>query len=76
MANNTILEAAAEIRQKRREVADLCQDLRMAEKEWTDYEMMADAALKGAEDAMRNAYSLMHSVLRMAQQRAKADAAA
>lgn len=59
MSELTLLEMAANVRQRRMELDAICAELKSAGIEWTKISIAASDAMKIAEDGLRNAWSML-----------------
>ncbi len=62
----TILEMAANVRQKKADMDAVCQELRRVGGEWTDHSIAAEDAMKIAEDGLRNCWAMLDRLHAMA----------
>lgn len=58
----SILDAAANVRQKRAELDTLCRELRDAGAEWTGYSIAIEDAMQIADDGLRNCWTTLDRI--------------
>ena len=63
----TILESAANLRQRRAEIEAVIDKLRAADGDWPMYSIAADEAMKAVEDSVCNAWMILGSIQRMSE---------
>lgn len=62
----TILELAANIRQKKSELETTCVNLRGANGDWISYSLAAEDAMRIADDGLRNCWTMLDRLHNMA----------
>jgi len=62
----SLLELAANVRQKKSELDSLCDDMRHHQKEWVAYSMGGEDAMKIAEDGLRNCWTMLDRMHQLA----------
>lgn len=62
----TLLEQAAEVRERRATLERTCQELRQLKGDWTAHAIAADEAMKIAEDGLRNAWNMLDRLNQLA----------
>jgi hypothetical protein len=62
----TLLERAAEVRERRAALERTCQELRQLKGDWTAHAIAADEAMKIADDGMRNAWAMLDRLNQLA----------
>ena len=68
MSKQSIVEDAADVREKVREVKALCDDLRSADRQgdaWVSAEMAAEEALEIARSGLRHAWQMLDRIQRL-----------
>jgi hypothetical protein len=68
MMSQTMLEMAANVRQKKAELDAVCAQLRTLNGDWTEHSLAAEEAMKIADDGMRNCWAVMQRLKRLAEQ--------
>ena len=59
MSNRSILDDAADVREKAREVKALCNEMRRADKPWTRVEIASEEAQEIARTGLRQAWTML-----------------
>lgn len=67
----SILELAANVRQKQAEVESACSELRHVGGEWTDHSLMASDAMNIADSGLRNCWAILERTRQMANEELK-----
>ena len=62
----TLLERAAEVRERRAAIERTCQELRQLKGNWTAHAIAADEAMKIADDGLRNAWAMLDRLNQLA----------
>ena len=62
----TLLERAAEVRERRAAIERTCQELRQLKGNWTAHATAADEAMKIADDGLRNAWAMLDRLNQLA----------
>ena len=64
----TLLERAAEVRERRAALERACQEIRQLKGEWTTHSIAADEAMKIADDGLRNAWNMLDRLNQLAKE--------
>ena len=72
MAEKTILELAADVREKRAELERTCEQIRFEQGDWTLHSMAGSEAERIANDGLRNAWTMLDRLNRLANSELKA----
>ena len=72
MAEKTILELAADVREKRAEFERTCEQIRFEQGDWTLHSMAGSEAERIANDGLRNAWTMLDRLNRLAKSELKA----
>lgn len=59
MSELTLLEHAAEVRERRAALERTCQELKQLKGDWTPFALAATDAMKIADDGLRNAWAML-----------------
>lgn len=59
MMEMTLLDRAAEVRERNAALKRTCQELRQIDAEWTTYAIAAEEAMRIADDGLRNAWNML-----------------
>lgn len=66
MGEQSLLDMAAEVRAKRKELEQACSTLREVEGNWTTHAIAADEAEAIARDGLRHAWAMLSRLLQLA----------
>ena len=64
----TLLERAAEVRERHAALDRTCQEIRQLKGEWTTHSIAADEAMKIADDGLRNAWNMLDRLNQLAKE--------
>ena len=64
----TLLDRAAEVRERSAALKRTCQDLRGIDAEWTTYAIAAEEAMRIADDGLRNAWNMLDRLNQLAKE--------
>lgn len=67
MAQKSILEMAADVRDMYKHSREVCEKLKSAKADWTKYGIALDEALKISEDGLRNCWMVLDRIRWLAQ---------
>ena len=59
MSEQTLLEQAAEVRERRAALGRTVQELKQLKGDWTQFELAASDAMRIADDGLRNAWQML-----------------
>ena len=64
----TLLDRAAEVRERNAALKRTCQELRQIDAEWTTYAIAAEEAMRIADDGLRNAWNMLDRLNQLAKE--------
>jgi len=68
MMEMTLLDRAAEVRERNAALKRTCQELRQIDAEWTTYAIAAEEAMRIADDGLRNAWNMLDRLNQLAKE--------